>query len=270
MKGVLDVKHSTINRLIQAEEVKALDFENDDLMLTWYVTPANGKLVGKRIIEWNSGRTHVDYIAVPYADMEACEEVYAAIVHDFIDCYGEDLYFGTAENTSLFSDFAGPDDEGLLWTLSVFGVSYPEFLLDAFYVYGIFVDECLFLPDEDEPDEDEVAAKQNARLVRKVLAHCVDATLLATFPDDSAVYWEFTSTHGIMWYHRAELSYDGGEFPTVFEDYGCFPNDDLDGWGALRDIVLGQFERGDAESITELGDPLGLIGINPEDLEDED
>ena len=230
-------------------------------------------MIARRVVFFDSDDLDdiVDYLEAPYGDWDACNEIYDSIMVDFIDCYGEDLYLGSAGELSLFDSFASPDDEGLMWILSTFGKNYADFLLDAFFYYGDFLDE-MCCPDDDSAvaDPEELARDAEAHQVRKVLQHCTDATLTVCYPDDSMVYWEFANAEGKLWYRRADLDYVDGEDVECIDEYGCFDLDDPDGWGALHDSVLGLFANGDVEEWDEFGDPFGLIGINPDDLEDED
>ena len=265
------------------QESSGLPFEmmNDTIMLAWDVAVADGDLFARRTA-WLDGKDEdpcIDYYQVPYHSLDAkdgvcADDIYELIMEDFISCYGEDLYCGSAYGLSLFDMFAGADDEGLVWMLGVFMKSYAEFLQDAFLYFGEWLEEQLIIIEPGEPEEPrspaDLAQNKRARLVRNVLAHTTDATLTLLYDDDSAVHWEFANTHGMLWHHCASLYYVDDGMLEGRDEYGSFSVDDPDHWGGLRDVVFAQFAKGGVEQHTELGDPFGLIGINPEDLEDND
>ena len=271
------MKQRTIDRLLDEGNVQAFEFGNDDYMVFWAVTPGHGKLVARRIVQIeDSGEEYVDYLQVPYANVDACEDVYNAIIDDFVDCYGEALFCGDADELALFSDYAGPTDDSLIALLSVFGKEYYEFLLDVFFAYS---DEVLALLSEDEDDDedycdedcdcycDDEDSKEDARLTRKVLRHLGEATLFIDYRNGNATYWEFARANGEIWYRRADLCFDDDEM-VYYDEYGHFCVSNLDAAAALRDMVLSCFKCDDFYYEDE-GDALGLVGLSLDDIDDE-
>lgn len=263
------MKQKSIKQLIDASGVQGFEFDNDETMYAWWVTPGADKMLAKRVIECDDG-VWEDYFAVPYADMDACEELYDEVVFDFVECYAEDLYFGSADTLSLFGDVASKGDDGLLELLSFFDKTYDEFLLDVFYWYGQWVED-MVLSDDDDEDElmldysPEEAAEEH--LVKSVLRHLGDATLCVDYGDDDCVYWEFAVARGEIWYRRADIEF-GVDMFFYYDEYGHVSLEDPDGMGALRDAVLTCF-GGENWYYEEEGDALGILGLKEEDLFEE-
>ncbi len=261
------MKLKRIKQLIDASGVQGFFFENDEVMYTWLVTPAAGKMLAERVVECDDG-VWEDYCAIPYDDLDACEELYFDVVFDFVDCYAEDLYSGTADSLALFSDFASKGDDGLVELLSFFGKTYDEFLLDVFFWYGQYIEVEQMLDEESDEEFDyDVEAAAQEHLVKKVLQRLGDATLCISYDDDHCTYWEFAVARGEIWYRRADIEMDE-DVMSYYDEYGHASVDDPDAVGALRDAVLTCF-GGESWYYEEEGDALGIIGLKQEDLFDE-
>lgn len=269
------MKRKTIERLLQDNQIPTLDFMNDESVITWTIMSTGEKIVGKRVVDVGDGAEHEFYPQVPLKDQKRCESLYNLILCDFVDCYGEDLYFGSTGGSALFSAFAGPQDEGLVQILDVFGKTYDQFLINLFFWYGAYVEEYPLLHEDEVErpvlrDLKDIAKNREARLTRRVLANHVDSVLTFIFADDSAVRWEFAVDHEKMWYHKAVLEYVGDEDLQCTDEYGSFNVANVDAWAALQDFVLELHWREDCEAEIGLSDALGFIGICVDDLEDED
>ena len=260
------MKQKRINRLIEESGVLGFEFDNDDAMFTWLVTPAEGKMLAKRIIECDSGGFWEDFAAIPYDDLDACESLYYEVVFDFVECFGDDLSFGTAGSLGLFSDIASKGDDGLIELLSFFGKTYDEFLLDVFFYYSCWLEMQMMLEECDiEVYYDEKAAADES-LVKSVLRHLCDTSLFVEPEEGSGVYWEFAVARGEIWYHRMDMEFDD-DLMFYTDEFGHAPLDDHDAFAALQDAVLTSF--GDAHwAYEQEGDALGMIGLKLEDLVD--
>ena len=264
------MKPSTIDRVLQEKNIPSFEFESDKYMVAWWMVIGFDQILAKRTIEYEDGYAVENYYHAPYAKVEACEELYWAVIDNLVECYGEDLYYGVAEGPNLFDDVASITDDGLLNILGLFGKTYGDFLCDLFYAYAAFVEEGGPCEVDDDLEEEDPDSNIEWHLTKKVLRHCKGATLTLAYPDDSVVYWEFVNADNKLWYHRADLDYAEDDSVECVEEYNYFDIDDPDYWGALRDTILSLFANGDVEQCIEIGDPFGLIGINPDDLEDDD
>lgn len=269
-KGVTTMKQKRVRQLIDNSGVLGFEFDNDKDMYTWEVTPANGKMLARRTIESCDDSFHENLIAVPYDDIDACEAIYQEILLDFIDCYAEDLFFGSAESLALFSDIASKGDDGLLELLSFFGKTYDEFLLDVFYWYGVWV-EAKVLEGDSDCEECAVADSDESdyiHLVKSVLRHLCEDTLCIEYDSELCTLWEFAVANGGVWYRRYDTEMVD-DITFFHEEFGCVMQDDPDGMAALRDAVLTCFCE-DSWYYEEEGDALGLLGIKQEELFDLD
>ena len=264
------MKQKRVRQLIDNSGVLGFEFDNDKDMYTWEVTPANGKMLARRTIESCDDSFHENLIAVPYDDIDACEAIQQEILLDFIDCYAEDLFFGSAESLALFSDIASKGDDGLLELLSFFGKTYDEFLLDVFYWYGVWV-EAKVLEGDSDCEECAVADSDESdyiHLVKSVLRHLCEDTLCIEYDSELCTLWEFAVANGGVWYRRYDTEMVD-DITFFHEEFGCVMQDDPDGMAALRDAVLTCFCE-DSWYYEEEGDALGLLGIKQEELFDLD
>jgi hypothetical protein len=255
--------------------VPGFEFENDDIMVAWWMTIGYDQIVAKRVIEYpaenkdEDGEVVESYYRAKYAKIDACEELYWAMIGNFVDCYAEDWYCGATEGLGLFDDVASADDDGLLNILNLYGKTYGEFINDVIFAFGSYQDESLAW---DEDLGKPVITRKNSipkwHLAKQVLSASVEASFTLYFADDSISRWQFLSLGNKLWYHREDVEYAEGDSIQCSEEYNYFDIDDPDHWGALRDVVIGLFAYGDVEECLELGDPFGLIGVNPDDLED--
>ncbi len=260
-----------IKKVIDEKGIPGFEIENDDVSVAWFLTLAEGEMIGKRIVEIGDDEMYVDCHWVSYANVDDCEDFYWSIIEDFVDLYGDYLYYGVANELALFTDFASRDDEGLMNILSLFGKTYEEFLLDVFYEFGNYTDSLLAdLDDECCDDEPDVYCSE-AQVVKSVLRHLCSATLFVDY-DDAATSWEFAVANGRMWYRRMDFVFDDeeeGDESLYESEIGYFPLDDPDAPEALRDMVRSCIV-GDKECCyEEMGDPFGLIGLDPDELDDE-
>ena len=187
-----------------------------------------------------------------------------------IDCYAEDLFFGSAGSLALFSDIASKGDDGLLELLSFFGKTYDEFLLDVFYWYGVWV-EAKVLEGDSDCEECAVADSDESdyiHLVKSVLRHLCEDTLCIEYDSELCTLWEFAVANGGVWYRRYDTEMVD-DITFYHEEFGCVMQDDPDGMAALRDAVLTCFCE-DSWYYEEEGDALGLLGIKQEELFDLD
>ena len=271
-----------IERLIQEHDGLPFEMKKDELMIGWHLALVDGNLLARRtfLLEGNDDDSRIDYFDASYNDRDERDTIYEWIMQDFIDCYAEDLYYGSAGSLSLFTDFAGPDDEGLSQTLELFMRSYGEFLQDVFLYFGEWVEDyyAQYLPQEPRAPltKEEIALNSETRLARRVLDHCKVSVLELALADDTIVRWLFTEARGKIWYLRKDLAYEDSDDDDVeailryTEEYGSVDESDPDNIDALRDVVLSLLLFDDEEMRIEIRDPFGLIGIDPEVLEDDD
>ena len=272
-----------IERLIQEHDGLPFEMKNDKLMIRWHLALADGILLARRtfILDGDDENSRIDYFDASYSDWDERDALYEWIMQDFIDCYAVDLYCGSAGELSVFTDFAGPDDEGLSQVLELFMKNYGEFLQDVFLNFGKWVEDYYtqLAPQAEAPraplTKEEIALNSETRLVRRVLDHCKVSALELAFEDDTIVMWRFTEARGKIWYLRMDLMYENcddeeGTVMTYIEEYGSVDKSDPDNIGALHDVLLSLLLFDDSDRRKKVGDPFGLIGIDPEDLEDDD
>lgn len=261
------MKQKKIERLINDSKVLGFDFENDEVCVTWSVTPGEGMMLARRTAEYDWDWYDVEYCAVPYADLDAVDELYDDIVIDFVDFYYDALRTGTAVKWNLFDDLASAHDEGLGEMLSFFGKTYGEFLNDVFYWYGIIC-EADQIEDEDEDDECEEDAETTERnhLVKKVLDHLGDHYLFIDF-DDMGVgyYWLFAKANGKIWYSCSDVFYDDYSYFVGTPGYGYVEESDEDAMEALRDAIRALLAE-DGWIMEDYGETLDLLGLGLEDM----
>ena len=256
------MKQKRIKELIENSGVLGFEFDNDKEMYVWEVTPAKGKMLAHRTIESCDDSFRESYFAVPYDDLDACENIYQEMLLDFIGCYAEDLFHGEAGSLALFSDIASRGDDGLMELLSFFDKTYDEFLLDVFYWYGCWVEMTLALGEDGCKVDPGVM--DSIRLTKSVLRHLCEDVLIVDYEDGSAACWELAKANGGIWYRRVS-AVDIGDVTFFDEEYGCFAQDDEDALSALRDNILLSFWEKKWSYEVE-GDPLGLLGIDEVDL----
>ncbi len=259
------MKQKRIKQLIDTSEVLGFEFDNDEVMYAWKVTPALNKMLAERILESDDG-TYTQYYAVPYVDLEACDEIYNDVVRDFVDCYAEDLSLGTADSLALFSDVASKGDDGLMELLSFFGKTYDEFLLDVFFLYGYWINVSVVRDNACSMDN-ELASDDGERLIKSVLRHLCDKEMLISF-DDRRIWWRFAIANGEIWYYQldCELTEDAD---YCYCYYGHFGLDDVGTLAELHDEVLNCLDD-DGWDLKMMGNVLGMLGITEEELFDLD
>ena len=280
MKGVLHVSFEAIEKQIQENAGLPFEMDNGAIMMAWDVAVVDDDLFARRTA-WLDGKDedpYIDYFQVSYRSLDAqgnmcADDIYELIVEDFILCYGEDLYCGSANGLSLFGEFAGPEDEGLAEMLDIFMKSYGEFLQDVFLYFGEWLDEQLIVIEPGELEEPkspaEVAQIKEARLVRKALERYGKDQLELGLPDDSIVRWTFAKVNGEIWYEREDYWYEDGDVIAYATQYGVVDPKNPDSIDALKDVLFALTAYGGVKKYP-TGDPFGLIGISPEDLVDED
>ena len=261
-----------IDKILEEKNTPAFGFIDDERSVIWSVALDDGRLLGRRIItmKYDSNGEYMDYVSVPYEISEACEEIYDRIVGDFVDCFGEDLYYGCGRDKGLFDDIAAPDDDGLLYLLGLFGKTYGEFIQDVIFEVGNRIDMC-DIPDgedddeaEEEPSPEDVALAQDERLSRRVMGHQCEAYLMIEYEDPTkAVYWEFARADGDMWYQRVDMEFID-YVSLCYSEYSHVSMSDDDAMAALQDVVSACFTE-DYCYCEELGNPLTLIGLDPDD-----
>ena len=265
------MKQKTIKRLVDASGVLGFDFDNDDVMICWRVTPAEGRMLAICTIETEDG-VWEEFFAIPYEDCAACDDLYLDIVQDFVDCYANDLYFGSAGSLALFSDVASKDDDGLIELLSFFGKTYDEFLLDVFFWFSCWLETTILLDEDDDDvdaldDEYDEEARATEHLVKSVLRHLGDDMLYVETSETEGVFWEFAHARGEIWYRRMDLELDEENAMIWYsEEFGHFPAEDPDALDALRDAVKGCFQDGDWMSYEVDGDPLAMLNLCLDEL----
>ncbi len=258
------MKQKRIKQLIDASKVLGFEFDNDEVMYVWKVTPALNKMLAERTLESDDG-VFTHYYAVPYADLEACDEIYDDVVRDFIDCYAEALSMGTADSLALFSDVASKGDDGLIELLAFFGKTYDEFLLDVFFLYGYWINVAV-VRDSAYATDCELVSDDDERLIKSVLRHLCDKELLISL-DDRQIWWRFAIVDDEIWYYQVdcELAEDAN---YCYCSYGHFDLDDVGTLALLHDEVLNCLE-GDWD-LKMMGNVLEMLEITDEELFDVD
>ncbi len=259
------MKQKKIERLINDSGVLGFDFENNEACVTWWVTPGAGKMLARRMVEYDYDWQEVNYFAVPYADLEAVDSLYEDIVIDFVEFYLDDLRAGTGSELSLFDDLASAHDEGLAQMLSFFGKTYGEFLNDVFYWFSVINETDEIVEESDECEEDSEATERG-HLIRKVLDHLGSQYLCFDFSDRGVGYfWRFAQARGKIWYSCVDVVYDDRDYFVGTPGYDCVDMDDIDAMEALRDAIRAMLDE-DGWILEDCGETLDMLGLGLDDM----
>ncbi len=258
------MKQKRIEYLINQSGVLGFDFENAQLCVSWDVTPGAGKMLARRTAEDNYNAVDKLYVAIPYADLGAIDDLYDDIVIDFVETNLSELRRGTAVEMSLFDDIASPHDEGLLEMLSFFGRTYGEFMCDVFYWFSV-AEEVDYMIEAAEPVFEPYNSAED-HLVRKVLDHLGEHWLYVSYDASGAgAYWIFAKANGQIWFSTQNVDcFDFGYYMTE-PIYGHVDVANEDAMSVLRDAVLTDFMHDEWE-LEESEGALALLGIDENDL----
>lgn len=257
------MEQKAIKDLIEKSGVLGFDFENDDVCVTWEVTPGAGMMLARRVADYDDGDYEEECFAVPYAELNSVDALYDDILIDFVEFYFDSLRGGDGDEWNLFSDIASPADEGLREMLSFFGKTYGEFLCRVFFWYGIFI-ETDELVDEDDCDESEL--NEDERLVKKVLDRLGERTLDIYYDEMGAgYYWVFTLEHDEIWYSSECYGCSDYGYYIGDPEYGHISIYDADAVFSLSDFIRAQLSLGDYR-LEDSGNCLGLLGIELDEI----
>ncbi len=251
-------------QLIEQSGVVGFDYNNDDIDVTWKVTPGADKMLALKAVEYDDGAYGEKLFTANYASLDEVDELYDMIVNDFVDFYRDDLRDRNAARWNLFSDIASPRDEGLLELLSFFGKTYDEFLIDVFYWFAdsLDVDDFECECDDDEWGDDEDGVSEDDRVVIKVLDRLGKYELdIQNEESGIGYFWSFAKANGEIWYSVTTYSY--GEYGYYVDDtqYGHHSLCDGKEMFALRSIIFAQLELSNWK-FEDTNSSLGLLGID--------
>ncbi|MBR0134014.1 hypothetical protein IJM16_01985 [Candidatus Saccharibacteria bacterium] len=203
--------------------------------------------------------------------------LYELILDDCMLCYADDLYCGSAcKLLAILTGESDGDDNGLSWLLNLFVKQRVEFLQDLFFQFGTWVESGFIVIDSQEynddwrdQDDEEVAANRKAHLVRRVIKRCKNDILEVKYEDDSIKRWTLVDAGGKIWYRYDGFVYDDDDEPFYTDEYGCVDKENPDEMMALRDMIFIAYNSGTIADEYMDGDPLGIVGIDPEELSDD-
>lgn len=307
MKGVLIMTCDEESKIISTidkvfEDYSGVPFviESDEMIVSWELAVVGDTMYARRYFVCNGNDDGNDddhddsdddgyddgfeYYELPYRSDDSGYEarmarqwLYELILDDCMMCYADDLYCGSSCKLLAFlTGESDEDDNGLSWLLDIFMKQRAEFLQDLFFQFGtwvesgfIIIDPQKYNDDQRDQDDDEVAANRKAHYVRRVIKRCKNNTLEVMYEDDSIERWTLVDACGKIWYRHDGFVYDDDDLPFYMDEYGCIDKENPDEMMALRDVIFAAYNSGTIAKEYKDGDPLGIVGIDPEELSDD-
>lgn len=154
------ISDKTIKSMLEETDPFPFCFGGAGMFIVWKVAEIDDEIFAEGVYTDTKTFSTVEvFYNFAVKNVAGREYLYDEIVTDFVVCSTESWL--KRNNASLFNTIGGKDDLGLNEILLLFGKSYPEFLNDVMYWYGVNLDAKAILKeaeekdDEDDYDEDE-------------------------------------------------------------------------------------------------------------------
>lgn len=215
-----------------------LTFANETTEHTWRVRLCAGRMLA-RLDSDNADSDYIDEFPydIEYADMAKVDELYWDIICDIISVLGDAMYRDELSRYGFLSEYADKDDEGLAELLSYFGVSWPEFLADIFYMFGVHTESRNLL--DDGIDDDGVWTYDEVDRVFEAVPY---ADVLIDYGEGVASYWQVAYAENGLFYRSFGLFDDGDDVDRQCLQWGVLDDDDELSLECLRDGICADIE----------------------------
>ena len=148
------INYQTIKSMLEKTDPFPFCFGGAGMFIVWKVAEIDDEIFAEGAYTDTKTFSTVEvFYNLAVTNEEGCEYLYDEIVTDFVVCSTESWL--KHNNASLFNTIGGKDDLGLNEILLLFGRSYPEFLNDVMYLYGVNLDAEAILKEAQEKDDED-------------------------------------------------------------------------------------------------------------------